>query len=132
MMHLRSKQAAVALVSLLLIAGGLPRTTRAAIIDTQTVLAAHARGESLQRIDRVLQQDELRARLAKLGVERGAIDARLAALTDAELASFAERLESAPAGGDALGVIGIVFLVLVILELVGVIDIFKTVGPPRR
>ena len=32
---------------------------------------------------------------------------------------------SPPAGGDALAVIGIVFVVLVILELVGVIDIFK-------
>ena len=30
-----------------------------------------------------------------------------------------------PAGGDALAIIGIVFLVLIILEVVGVIDIFK-------
>jgi uncharacterized membrane protein (Fun14 family) len=30
-----------------------------------------------------------------------------------------------PAGGDALAIIGIVFLVLMILEAVGVIDIFK-------
>jgi len=32
-----------------------------------------------------------------------------------------------PAGADALAVIGIVFLVLLILELVGVIDIFKKI-----
>jgi len=30
-----------------------------------------------------------------------------------------------PAGADALAVIGIVFLVLLILEAVGVIDVFK-------
>jgi uncharacterized membrane protein (Fun14 family) len=34
-------------------------------------------------------------------------------------------MDQMPAGGDALAVIGIVFLVLIILELVGVIDIFK-------
>jgi hypothetical protein len=49
----------------------------------------------------------------------------LAALTDAEIAALADRLEQAPAGGDALAVIGIVFLVLMILEFTGVIDIFK-------
>jgi hypothetical protein len=31
-----------------------------------------------------------------------------------------------PAGGDALAIIGIVFLVLLILEAVGVLDIFKS------
>ena len=45
--------------------------------------------------------------------------------------SFADRLDRAPAGGDALEVVGLVFLVLLILELVGVIDIFKTIGKAR-
>jgi len=31
----------------------------------------------------------------------------------------------APAGGDVIAIIGVVFLVLIILEVVGVIDIFK-------
>jgi hypothetical protein len=31
------------------------------------------------------------------------------------------------AGGDAIAVIGVVFLVLLILELVGVTDIFKSI-----
>jgi len=44
---------------------------------------------------------------------------------DFELRSLADRMEQMPAGGDALAVIGIVFVVLIILELVGVIDIFK-------
>jgi uncharacterized membrane protein (Fun14 family) len=38
---------------------------------------------------------------------------------------LAERMDTLPAGGDALAIIGIVFLVLIILEVVGVIDIFK-------
>ena len=32
-----------------------------------------------------------------------------------------------PAGGNLLGVIGIAFIVLLILELVGVIDIFNKI-----
>jgi hypothetical protein len=34
-------------------------------------------------------------------------------------------MDQMPAGGDLLAVIGIVFVILLILELVGVIDIFK-------
>lgn len=128
----RLRQIAVCVLSALVVVTGTPLTARAEIIDTSTALAATTRGESLGRIARVLDQESVRERLAELGVDRAAIDARLAALTDAELAAFAERLENAPAGGDVLGLIGAVFVVLLILELVGVIDIFKTVGPAAR
>jgi len=46
-------------------------------------------------------------------------------LTDSELRTLAGKIAEAPAGADALAVIGIVFVVLLILEMVGVIDIFK-------
>jgi hypothetical protein len=110
---------------------GVPAPTRAAIIGTDTVMAAGARADNLARVTRVLQSAEVRERMQALGVAPDTIDARLAALTDAELASFADRLDQAPAGGDALEVVGLVFLVLLILELVGVIDIFKTIGKAR-
>ncbi|MCL4791188.1 MAG: PA2779 family protein, partial [Gammaproteobacteria bacterium] len=49
-----------------------------------------------------------------------------ASLTDSERADVSPRMESLPAGGDGfIAVIGIVFLVLMILEFTGVIDIFK-------
>jgi uncharacterized membrane protein (Fun14 family) len=38
---------------------------------------------------------------------------------------LAGQVAEAPAGASALAVIGVVFLVLLILEAVGVIDIFK-------
>ena len=60
-----------------------------------------------------------------LGVAPEQVEARVAALTDAELRTLAGQMADLPAGGDALAVIGIVFLVLLILEAVGVIDIFK-------
>jgi len=49
----------------------------------------------------------------------------VAALTDSELRTLAGQMAEMPAGADALAVIGIVFLVLLILEAVGVIDVFK-------
>jgi hypothetical protein len=72
-----------------------------------------------------LATDAVRNQLLELGVAPEAVDARIAALTPDEQRALAERLGELPAGGDVLAVIGVVFLVLLILELVGVIDIFK-------
>ena len=60
-----------------------------------------------------------------LGVDPAKVESRVAALTDGELRALADKVNDAPAGGDALAVVGIVFIVLLILEAVGVIDIFK-------
>jgi hypothetical protein len=122
------KQSMAYVLCALIVVAGLPLPVRAEIIGTETVLAAQSRADSLARIARTLDTVNVRERMQQLGVQPADVDARLAALTDAELASFADRLDQAPAGGDALEVIGIVALVLFILELVGIIDIFKNIG----
>ena len=122
--------AAYAMCAMVALAG-VPLPASADIIGTEAVLASESRAASLARIETALDSGQVRQRMHQLGVDAADVDARLAALTDAELASFAERLEQAPAGGDILGVIGVVFVVLLILELVGVIDIFKTIGRVR-
>jgi hypothetical protein len=72
-----------------------------------------------------LARAEVRQELVALGVDPATVEGRIAGLTDSELRALADRMADLPAGGDALAVIGIVFLVLLILEAVGVIDIFK-------
>lgn len=126
------RQIAVYGLAVLLIATGTPGICTAEIIGTPAALAAADRAAALERITAALDREDVRRSLLDLGVEPEAVEARLAALTDAELASFAQRLESAPAGGDLLGLVGAVFVVLLILEVVGVIDIFKSVGSAGR
>jgi len=76
-------------------------------------------------VNATLARDQVREQFMALGVEPAEVESRLAALTDSELRMLAGQVAEAPAGADALAVIGIVFLVLLILEAVGVIDIFK-------
>lgn len=115
----------VMLVSLSLLNLGSPLIATAGIIDTQTVIEAGRRDADLVRIRAGLERADVRRQFEALGVDVGLVETRLATLTDAEVGQLAGRMDELPAGGGLLEVIGIVFVVLVILELVGVIDIFK-------
>ena len=87
--------------------------------------ASGTRTQDLAIVNSALAREQVRNQMEAMGVDPAAVDARVARLTDSELQSLADRMEQMPAGGDALAVIGVVFLILIILELVGVIDIFK-------
>ena len=115
----------VALLSVSVISLGLQQPAIAGVVGTAEAIAV-ARGESSRAaVDAVLAREDVRQQLTALGVDVADVEGRVAALSEQEIASLAGQIESAPAGGDALAVIGVVFLVLVILEVVGVIDIFK-------
>lgn len=69
-------------------------------------------------------RDALRARLVALGVDPGLAQARVDALTEAEAAQLAARLDSLPAGGDAVGAVIFVFLVLLVTDILGYTDVY--------
>ena len=125
-MHIEKFQrACVALVSVSVLALGMQTPAVAGIVGTSDAVAAVRQETPLSTVQAALARDDVRAKLAELGVDAAELDGRLAALSPAELSMLADKLDQAPAGGDALAVIGIVFVVLLILELTGVIDIFK-------
>lgn len=115
---------AVSILSVALVNVGFVSAASAAIVDTQALVTT-AREADLASIRTQLDREDVRAKMLEMGVDASHLDTRLASLSDRELHQLATDMERAPAGGDALAVIGIVFLVLLILEVVGVIDIFK-------
>ena len=82
---------------------------------------------SADPIDAFLSQDKVKQQLVSLGVDPVIAQERVASLTPQERKLIEEKIDELPAGAGALEVIGIVFLVLLILELVGVTDIFKKI-----
>ena len=102
-----------------------PFVANAQIIGTLQAMESQNRAADLATISGALARDEVRSQFAALGVDPAQIDGRVAALTDHELHTLAGQMQDMPAGADALAIIGIVFLVLLILEAVGVVDIFK-------
>ncbi len=109
---------------------GVPLSAGAAMIGTDSAIETMDRDTSMDRVGEFMARSEVRQQLLDWGVNPSEVDERLAALTDAELQYLAEHMEEAPAGG-VLAVIGIIFVVLLVLEIVGVTDIFTNVGPAR-
>ena len=104
---------------------GSPLVARAELVGTLQAVESSTRSQDLATVSAALAKQEVREQMTALGVDPADIEARVSRLTDSELRTLADRMGEMPAGGDALAVIGIVFVVLLILELVGVIDIFK-------
>lgn len=120
----RFRRSCVAIVSMALVSMGAQLPAAASVVSTGEAVSAQ-QGDARAVVDAALARADVQAKLAEMGVDRAAIEGRLAALSPEEMRSLADQVEAAPAGGDFLAVVGIVFVVLVILELVGVIDIFK-------
>ena len=104
---------------------GSPLVAQAELIGTLQAVEASTRAQDLATVSSALARDQVRVQFVALGVDPAQVETRVAALTDSELRTLAGKIAEAPAGADALAVIGIVFVVLLILEMVGVIDIFK-------
>jgi hypothetical protein len=114
-------------VSLSIVCLGFAQVAPAGMISTGQLVDNEARVESLSRIELLLARQDVAEQMVALGVEPQQVMARLDAMTTAELLELESRFDEQVAGGDALAVIGTVFLVLLILELVGVTDIFKSI-----
>lgn len=129
--NLRSTLKRILVVSLIVHLGwlGLPPVAQAGLIATQAALALEqgqqGRQGRLERVHRALLREDVRGEMLRLGVSPVQVQGRLSVLTDEELQRIDGELASLPAGGNVVAVIGVVFIVLLILELVGVIDIFK-------
>jgi hypothetical protein len=115
----------VRLTSLSLLSLGLAQASGAAMISTQQVVQSEARDARIARVATVLARQDVAKQLVLFGVDPLAVQLRVDNMTDAELLSLEGNLDKRIAGGDAVAIVGAVFIVLIILELVGVIDIFK-------
>lgn len=126
MYRLFARRFFVGVLSLSLMSACLPVVSVAGIISTQSMIEMERAGTDLARLESFIERENVRGQMISLGVNPAEVKERLAALTDNELRMLNDNIETMPAGG-ILAVIGVVFVVLLILEITGVIDIFKKV-----
>lgn len=120
----KSTSTMAGLLSAAMLSVSFPAVTSAAMVDSAQLLGME-QASSQQTLDAFLARDQVREQLLALGVSPQMVQQRLQGLTDEEARQLAQQIEELPAGAGLIEVVGIVFVVLIVLELVGVTDVFK-------
>ncbi|RZO83692.1 MAG: hypothetical protein EVA65_13010 [Oceanococcus sp.] len=102
----------------------MPLAVHANAVSTLEFLADAPQSDLHQQVTQRLQSEELYQAMVAMGVEPLEVEQRVAALSQDELAQLNAKLDELPAGSGVVEVVGLVFIVLMILELVGVTNIF--------
>ena len=93
----------------------------AALVETESMLDMSRGQEARETLKQFMARKDVRSAIVSQGVDPLEADARLNSLSDAEIIQLADQIDQLPAGGDVLGfliaVLVIVILVLVIMRL---------------
>jgi hypothetical protein len=104
----------------------------AALIGTDAVISAAQAGQNRAHVTGFLQREDVRALLQKRGLDANTALQRVDAMTDAEVQTFADRIDNLPAGGsDVLGIVFTVFVILLITDILGLTKVFPFTRPIR-
>ena len=95
----------------------VPRV-QAAFVTSDESFSSSMRQQDMATVKKILEQKLVQQRLKALGYSEQEVTARLDKLSDNELHRFATQLDTLAAGGDSLGVIVVILVIVGIIALV--------------
>ncbi|MHB1142738.1 MAG: PA2779 family protein [Sulfuricaulis sp.] len=104
----------------------------AAMVGTEAVVSATQAQQDRERLAQTISRADVQQQLVARGVDPAQVQARLQSLTDEEVQTLAANMDQLPAGGDALGVLVFIFLVLLFTDIMGFTNVFPFVKHPQR
>lgn len=117
------------MAAMMVIIGLMSASAQAAMVSTSDVLSTASEQETRAQVLAILDQDEARDTLLSLGVAPADVEQRVKDMTNAELQAFSKQVEEMQAGGSAVGVIILIFVILIVLDLLGTTNIFPVIKP---
>lgn len=112
---------------------GLPlQSAFAGMVGTDQTLSHQLAVQDRAKINAFLDRADVLAQLQNQGVNASEAKARVYALTDEEAHNIAGKLDQLPAGGDILGALLFVFIVLLITDILGYTTVFPFTHPIKR
>ena len=104
---------------------GFTQSVQAAIVSTEQVVTAAAAEQNRAKVAAAFERADVQAELQKMGISTDEARARVAAMSDAEAASVANKIDSLPAGGDGIvGAIVFIFVLLLVTDILGLTKVF--------
>jgi hypothetical protein len=96
----------------------------AGMVSTEQAMSTAASDADRDRVTRFLTREDVRAELQAQGVDAQDALARVQAMSDAEVAQLAQRVDEAPAGAGVVGVLFSIFVILLITDILGFTKVF--------
>ncbi len=90
----------------------------AALVETETMLDMSRGQEARETLKQFMARKDVRTTIVSRGVDPLEADARLNSLSDAEVIQLANQIDQLPAGGDALGLLVTVLVVVILVLLI--------------
>lgn len=100
----------------------------AAIVDTESLLETET---NRIKVETFLARADVQQQLVKQGIDPEQALSRVNRLTDTEVNTLAEKIDTMPAGGDVVGAAVFIFLVLLVTDLLGLTDVYPFVKNNR-
>jgi len=102
------------------------------IVTTDQLI--HEQFEALDKasLAAMLDRDDVRQQLVERGVDPEYAKARIASLSDAQIDELKGSIDTLPAGSGVVTILVAVLLVLIILDIVGVTNIFSFILSPSK
>ena len=120
-------------VMLTMLTMGLPlQPAFANIVETDQAVSRELAAQDRAKINAFLDRKDVVAQLQQQGVSPVDAKARVAALTDDEAHAIAGKLDQLPAGGDVLGALLFVFIVLLVTDILGFTSVFPFTHPINK
>ena len=101
----------------LLIATQYATMAQAEMIGTDAAISGYVVDTSRAALLEELKRGDIRAELVAQGVDPVEVEARLAALSDAEIQKTLAQIEDGSAGAGIVGTLGTIFIILLITDL---------------
>ena len=125
--QIRTKARGTAAITLIAFASLVATpAAQAGIVSTEAALAGAVGMADAERakLAETLARADVRAAFVAQGVDPAVVEARVASLTADEVRALNERMDQMPAGGDVLGVLFTIFIILLITDLIGWTSVF--------
>lgn len=115
------------LASLLIVCmatAGMPVVANAGIVTTEEAITSQSAVDNRTKVENFLARADVRDAMVAQGIDGSAAADRVKAMSDVEVAQLANRVDQAPAGGEILGILFTIFIVLLITDILGLTKVF--------
>ncbi len=103
---------------------GMMGSAHATLITTEQVAVTESAQSARAKLAAEVARPDVVSRLEAMGISSSDAQLRVAALSDSEAQSLASDMDKMPAGGDVIGILFGIFVILLVTDILGFTKVF--------